>query len=383
MAEISKIRRCYNCGVILQCDDENKEGYVNREVLENASQNFLFCNHCFELERYKKMVNEPPLNDELISIIKDGIAKDGLFVYVVNLFSFEASFNSHLISLLKDARLLVVGNKFDLLPVNSDPNFICEYVAHRFRASGLNDVKSSDVIVTSAFNDELTRQVIRRIYELKNSKNVYIIGSQLSGRSTLISSFLRVINNLSQGNIVTEPYPGTKIDILKIPFNSKTAMYDLPGISLENSFLYNLDKHTLKEIYLLKAVKGKDVSLSSKQCLFIGGLAFIEFVEGKRTNFTFYVHDKIVLKKTRLSNKNTDKRFIDLLNSKALKPAHPNIHSLKDLDVYDLSITETGMRDIGILGLGWITFKGNNQKLRIYVPKGVSIYNTRSKVNKK
>ncbi len=383
MAEISKIRRCYNCGVILQSEDSSKEGYVNKEILENASQNFVFCNHCFEQERFKKAINEPPLNPELIDIIKDGIAKDGLFVYVVNLFSFEASFNSQLIELLKGARLLVVGNKFDLLPVGSKQDFICEYVAHRFRASGLKNVKASDVVVTSAFNDEQTRQVIQKIYELKNSKNVYIIGSQLSGRSTLISSFLRVINNLSQGNIVTEPYSKTNIDVLKIPFNSKTAMYDLPGISLENSFLYNLDKHTLKEIYLLKAVKGRDVALSEKQCLFIGGLSFIEFVEGKRTVFTAYFHDKVVLKKTHLSNKNIDSRFVYLVNEKALKPAHPNIHSLKDLDVYDLAITETGPRDIGILGLGWITFKGNNQKLRLYVPKGVSIYHTRSKIDLK
>lgn len=383
MAEINKIRRCYNCGVILQCEDENKEGYVNKEILENSSQNFVFCNHCFEQERFKKAANEPPLNPELIKIIKDGISKDGLFVYVVNLFSFEASFNSHLIELLKGARLLVVGNKFDLLPVNSEVNYICEYVAHRFRASGLKDVKCDDVIVTSAFNDEQTRQVIQRIYELKNSKNVYIIGSQLSGRSTLISSFLRVINNLSQGNIVTEPYPGTNIDVLKIPFNSKTAMYNLPGISLENSFLYNIDKHTLKEIYLTKAVKGKEVALSKAQCLFIGGLAFVEFLEGKRTVFTCYFHDRIALKKTHLSNKNIDSRFIKLVNDKMLKPAHPNIHSLKDLDVYDLSITESGRRDVGILGLGWITFKGNNQKIRLYVPKGVSIYNTRSKIAKK
>ena len=36
--------------------------------------------------------------------------------------------------------------------------------------------------------------------------------------------------------------------------------------------------------------------------------------------------------------------------------------------------------DIAILGLGWISFKGNNQTFRVSVPKGVYIYTSRAKV---
>lgn len=382
MAEISKIRRCYSCGVILQSEDPNKEGYVIKEVLENASQNFIFCNECFEKERYRIPVNEPPINPEVLQIINDGKSKDALFVYVVNLFSFEAAFNTELSNVLKGTRILVVGNKFDLLPVGTDKELICEYVAHRFRVAGL-PLKASDVILTNSFDDKLTKEVMTRIYELKEGKNVYIVGSQLSGRNTLISSFLKIFKNISHGNIVTEPYPNTKIDILKIPFNAKTAIYSLPGIGLENSILYNLDRATLREIYLTKPVKPRDISLSVKQCLFIGGLAFIELLEGKRTLFTAYFHSHVALKKTHLSNKNIDERFIQLVNKKALKPSYSHLISVKDLDVYELTITESGLRDIGIMGLGWISFVANNQKIRVYVPKGVSIYQTRAKINRK
>ena len=88
MAQISQIRKCYNCGAVLQSNDPSKEGYVSKEVLENGSQNFLFCNKCFEIERFQPKTNEPLVGEDLLTIVKDAKAKDALLVYVINLFSF-------------------------------------------------------------------------------------------------------------------------------------------------------------------------------------------------------------------------------------------------------------------------------------------------------
>lgn len=381
MAEVSKIRRCYSCGAILQSDDPYKDGYVKKETLDNASQNFLFCDKCFELERYKKVDNEPPLEPEVLKIVQKGKEMNCLFIYIVNLFSFEAAFNKELDNLLKDANVLVVATKFDLLPKGSKKELISEYVAHRFRDAGLH-IKASDVMLASYLDNDSIKDILTRIYEHKNGKNVYFIGSKLSGRSTLLSSFLRIYNNLSHGNIVTENYPGTSVNVTKIPLNNKTAIYFLPGLGLENSFLYDLDKTTLREIYLTKAVKPREISLSKNQCLFIGGLSFVELVEGNRTTFAAYFHDNIALKKTHLSSKNIDERFVKLVTNKALKPSLNRIKSVKDLDVYEMNITEDGQRDIGILGLGWLSFMGNGQKFRLYVPRGVAIYHSRAKIIK-
>ena len=80
-----------------------------------------------------------------------------------------------------------------------------------------------------------------------------------------------------------------------------------------------------------------------------------------------------------------DERFVKLIASKAVKPVYQGISSVKDLDVYEIDVNDsrTTYRDIGILGLGWINFKASNQIIRIYVPKGVSIYSSRPKINKK
>lgn len=382
MAEINKIRRCYNCGAILQCEDPSKEGYVEKEVLENATQNFLFCNHCFELERYRERPNEPILEQEFLTLIADAKKKNALIVYVVNIFSFESSFIGKLNKALEGMNILVVGNKIDLLPAKTDKESIKEYTAHRFRVAGL-DISVDNIILCNAFDDDEARDVMTRIYEMKNGKDVYIIGSHLSGKSTLISSFLRVINNFSTGNIVTEPYPGTSLDVMRIPLNSRTTIYDTPGLSLDNSFVNNLDRATIRAIWLNKPVKPRDITISPEHTLFIGGLAMIELVSGEKTTFTCYFNDGIELSRThRLTSEKSplDEKFVKLISKNALKPSLHTIKSVKDLDVYEISITESNQRDIGILGLGWVSFAANNQVFRIYLPKGVSMYHSRAKI---
>ena len=185
MPTINQIRRCYNCGVILQCDDPNKEGYVKKETLESASQNFLFCDKCFEKERYRKRSNEPLLENDFVTLLNDAKKKQALIVYVVNLFSFEAAFNHQLNDILNGMNILVVANKFDLLPSGTKKDEIEEYVAHRFRAAGLQ-MSADKVIVASAFDDDTAREIMMRIYGTKNGKAVFIVGRHLAGKSTLL-----------------------------------------------------------------------------------------------------------------------------------------------------------------------------------------------------
>lgn len=380
MSQISQIRKCYNCGAVLQCDDPSKEGYVNREVLENGSQNFLFCNHCFEIERFSPKTGEPNVGEDLLEILEDAKKRDALLVYVINLFSFEASFSQKINELLKGMNILVVANKFDLLPKGANEEETREYVAHRFRASGVQ-IEKDNIVIANAFDDETARNIITLIYELKNGKDVYVMGSYMAGKTTLISSFLRVYKNLSQGNIVTQEYPGTNIRVLQLPLSTRTMMYEIPSIPINNSILDYLDSAAMKKIYVTDPVKEKDISLSEGQVVYFGGLSFIELVEGKKTSLRCYISEKIQMKKA--NAKHSEEKFVNLVNKKALKPVCSKIKTTKDMDIFEIKITESNYRDIGIQGLGWFSFLAKNQTFRIYVPKGVSIYTSRPKIYRK
>ena len=377
MSQISQIRKCYNCGAVLQSEDPSKAGYVNKEVLENGSQNFLFCNKCFELERFHPKTSEPNVSDELLSIIEDAKRRNALLVYVINLFSFEAGFSHRINELIEGMNILIIANKFDLLPPGTDEDETREYVAHRFRAEGVH-VERDNIVLANAFDDDTARNIITQIYELKNGKDVYIIGSKLAGKTTLISSFLRVYKNLSQGNIVSQEYPETSLRVLQLPLSSRTMMYEIPDISINNSILYQLDAPTTKKIYVTEAVKARDISLSKGQVVYFGGMSFVELVEGKKTSLTCYFADGIQLKRD--SAKKCEEKFVKLIAKRAIKPICLRVKNIKDMDVFEIKVTESNYRDIGIQGLGWFNFLAKEQTFRIYVPRGVSIYTSRPKL---
>lgn len=379
MEQIKKIRKCYSCGATLQCDDPSKEGYVNKEVLENPTQNFLFCNRCFEAERFSSVSNEPYIDEEFIEVIKQAKEKGCLIVYVVNLFSFETSFSKELTELISGGNILVVGTKFDLLPEGTCLYDTSEYVAHRFRVAGLK-IKSEDVMITTKQDDDSIQETLTRIFELKNGKDVFIIGQSDSGKTALISAFLKIYSNLSNGNIMTHEYKNTNLKVMEIPLNNRSSMYETPGISITNSILFGLDAKTLKSIYLTKPVKAREMSISEHQSLFIGGLGIIEVLEGDKATFTCYFHDNVQLRKSHITD--VEKKFISLNSKGQLNPSLNRIKSTKDMEIFDITFQNKKPipRDIGFAGLGWVTINSTNQKLRIYVPKGVAIYTSRPKV---
>ncbi len=381
MEQISKVRKCYKCGATLQSEDPSKEGYVLPEILENPTQNFIFCQKCFEEERFRSLSNEPYIDEEFIKILQEAKANNCLLVYVVNLFSFETSFSKEVIDIIKDMKILVVGTKFDLLPENATKEHIQDYVVQRFRVAGLK-IAAEDVFIVSSKedDDDAVQETLTKIFELKNAKDVYVIGSQDAGKTSLINSFLKIYKNLSNGNIVTCNYKDTHLKVMQIPLTNKSAMYETPGISITNSILFGLDAKTLRAIYLTKPVKPHEITLSEGHSLFIGGLAIVELVKGDKMDLLCYFHDKVELNKNHV--RDVESKFIRLNKSGELIPSLSKIKTTQDMEVFEISFKtdKSSYRDIGFSGLGWINAKTKNQTIRVYVPKGVSIYTSRPKV---
>ncbi len=381
MEQISKVRKCYFCGATLQSDDPNKEGYVNPEVLENPTQNFAFCQKCFEAERFRALSNEPFIDYEFIDVLKEAKRNDCLIVYIVNLFSFETSFSKEVIDLIQGMKIMVVGTKFDLLPKGTVKEDIQEYVAHRFRVAGLK-IQASDVYIISYDDEDSVREILTRIFELKNAKNVYVIGSEASGKTAVINSFLKIYSNLSNGNIVTCNYKNTHLKVMQIPMTNKSSMYETPGISITNSILFGLDAKTLRSIYLTEQVEPREISITKGHSVFIGGLAIIELLEGDKLELTCYFHKNVQLNRSHVSD--VESKFIKLNKKGELVPSLSKIKSTKDMEVFEIAMTNKTptYRDLGFSGLGWVNMKATNQKLRVYVPKGVSIYTSRPKIKR-
>ena len=215
MSQLNVVRRCYNCGTILQSDDPKKPGFVDKTLLESSQSAVLFCEKCWKEQRYNIAPREPTVDPQFLSMLNDAQASDATIVYVVDLFSFEASFIIPITQAIEGLHVLVIANKRDLLPRKMSDALLREYVAHRFRVARLS-VTADDVVLTSLTSSADIKAIADRIETLRRRHDVYIIGAINAGKTLFLSSFLRSYSNASHFNITTANYPGTTIRVMFI-----------------------------------------------------------------------------------------------------------------------------------------------------------------------
>ena len=377
MAELNKLQRCYHCGALLQTEDPSKEGYISPDIIEKYPEGLLLCNNCYKTEKFSNNPQEATFVEDYTTILKEIRAKKALVVYVVDLFSFEGSFINKIIELLDGVDVLVVANKRDLLPPEVNDDELKEYVAHRLRVAKFKVV---DTVITSTSNGYNLNEMFNLITKYSNERDVYFVGASTSGKSALISEFLKQYLNNTSKMIVTYTFDNTHLRGIRIPITNKTYIYETPGTSIDNSILSKVERPVVNAITPKKAVGAKKMSLTKDTCLLFGSLACIELLSKEKTQTYVYTSNKVEVKAHKSIVGDNSKYIANVFSKGSLKPASEKIKSIKDFDVYEFQITEEGGRDIGILGLGWINFNGNKQSFRVYVPKGVYVYTTRSKI---
>lgn len=377
MSKLNIVRRCYNCGCILQDKDEKEAGYISPDYLEKVDALVLFCNHCYQQQKYNFSDRQLKCDEDYLTMMRDAAATDALIVCVVDLFSFEDSFPLDTIEIIKNNRILVVANKRDLLPKSVDDEDLREYVAHRFRVARVR-VTKDDVFLTSlnsmVKNPALSKEIDRR----RERHDVYVVGAEGAGKTLLLASFLRGYKNQTPKSVVTETYPGTKLSVMQIPLDSSSWIYDTPGTPATNTVANQLPFSVAKLCAPFETIKPRGYSLLEGDCLFLGGIARVELRQGKRTEVTYFGAKTV--KPVRVRNKDPEAAFFRGIKNEDLQPCSPTLSHPNQFDVFDIEIEETGSRDIGIAGYGWIRFQGEGQIFRVFVPKGVSIYTSRSKV---
>ena len=376
MGEIRRVLRCYKCGTILQDEKVNDKGYISSDILNNHKSEILMCNDCFD----KLIFNPGPVLDDIdedfYSIIDDARATDSLIVLVLDLFSFEGFASQRFRNSIDSSNVLVVGNKRDLLPKEIDDEVLKEHIRHRLRNTCNLNVQ--EVILTSSIENYNIDILLERINSLRARHDVYILGFPNSGKTSLVNCLLKHYQNKTTRVISTIDYPGTKIRVFEVPLDRTSNLYDIPGMSSHNSIQDVVEPTIVNQLLFKKPVSIKSATLSQGNAIAIGGLAKIELIKGSKTNVKMFVSEKIELKTIR--SKDTDEVFYNMIEKKIIKPVSKYLTSYEVFDMYDVKVDQDGERDIGILGLGWISFKGNNQTFRVSVPKGVYIYTSRAKV---
>lgn len=339
---------CIGCGALIQTENPGELGYTPKSALEKGLETGeVYCQRCFRLRHYNDIQDVSLTDDDFLRLLNEIGNEDALIVNVVDIFDFNGSLIPGLHRFVGDNPVLMVGNKVDILPKSLKKPKMIQWMRERAHEAGLRPV---DVLLTSAKKPHEMEELLEKIDEYREGRDVYVVGVTNVGKSTLINQIIKQTAGV-QDLITTSQFPGTTLDKIEIPLDDGHFLFDTPGIIHRHQMAHYLGKKDLRIIAPTKEIKPKVYQLNEGQTLFLGGLARFDFIQGKRGSFIGYVSNDVNIHRTKLSNADS---FYEKHVGGLLQPPRPDeVDSFPELVRFEFSIKEK--TDIVFAGLGWIT----------------------------
>ena len=378
MGKCKRVLRCYHCGAILQCTNPNEKGYILPESLNRATPiQIIYCDNCFEM---MKAFNNSQLNQnvdqEILKILDDAFATDAYIIWVVDLFSFNGTLNKEIADKVKKLNVSVIGTKRDLFSKSIKDESLITYLAERFNAYG---IKPKAIRLLGNSNKIDPKELIKAVNDVRKGHDVYMIGNNASGKTSLINKALKGFENKTNRQIKTVKYPGTQVDVLEIPLSRSSFFYELPGISQDTSVVTKLEKDVVKQILPKKDIKVSVHNMAPGDALMVGSLAAFEVVKGKATSYRFYAAEGVETRK--VSSKRLDDAIKENNIRRSVRPVSERLVNFHDYDMFEYAMeNDKKWHDIAIEGLGWLSFIALGQIIRVRLPKEVAIKESLAKI---
>ena len=354
---------CVGCGVAIQTEDKEGLGYAPPSSLEKE---MVICQRCFRLKHYNEIQDVSLTDDDFLKILNSIGSTKGLVVKVVDIFDFNGSWLPGLHRFVGNNKVVLVGNKVDLLPKSVKHTKVINWMKQEAKQLGL---KPEDVFLISADKGYGVKEVAEAIDYYRNGENVYVVGCTNVGKSTFINRIIKEFTGESDV-ITTSQFPGTTLDMIDIPLDNGASLFDTPGIINHHQMAHFVNKRDLKIISPKKEIKPKIFQLNEGQTLFFGGLARVDYVSGGRRSLTSYVSNDIYIHRTKLEN--AEQLYADHVGEMLHPPRKDELDKFPDLVPHEFMIKEA-KTDIVISGLGWITVNEPGAKIVAHAPKGVGV----------
>ncbi len=333
---MSKKKYCTGCGVLLQNENITQEGYVT-----NLESNL--CQRCFRMKNYGDYQVVTKSNEEFIEILKSvGKTKD-LVLHIVDLLNLDKDLGA--IREFLPNKMILVLNKRDALPKSVKDEKIIEYIRSL-------DLNYEDIVVISANKNYQIDLLMKKIKKYKTSNRIYVVGHTNTGKSSLINQMIKNYSDLNQ-ELTISPLPSTTLNTVEIPLDQKLTLIDTPGLVDRENIANYVNSDILKKLVPKKEIKPKTYQIRKGQCLVVDKIFRIDYVEGARNSFTFYLPNGFKIKKM-----NATRQTI-----------------LKDLakTTYTLKYRE----DLVVNGLGWVKVV-EKCMIDCYIDKNIETFTRKS-----
>lgn len=353
---------CVGCGVAIQTEDREKLGYAPPQALERET---VICQRCHRIKHYNEASTVTLGDDDFVRILNSIGDTKSLVVQVVDIFDFNGSWLRGLPRFVGGNPILLVGNKVDLLPKNVNRNRLVNWMRKSAADLGL---KPLDVVLVSARKGEGIDRLVAAMNEHRKGRDIYIVGVTNVGKSSLINRLLKQFGE-SEMDITTSQFPGTTLDVIEIPLDTTSSLFDTPGIVNRDQLVHKVAPQELKLIMPDKPIKPRVYQLNAEQTLFVGGLARIDFVKGERQPFVFYLSNHLNVHRTKLAK--ADELYAKHKGELLAPPGREAAEKIV-WDTFTFKVP-SGTHDIVISGLGWIALHGKGANVNVHVPKGVAV----------
>ena len=360
------IKKCKGCGSILQDIDDKKPGFIPKLTDESK-----YCKRCYRMMHYNELPKIIASNDDYEKVIDSVIKKNGLMVFIVDIFAFKATFNKKMIDKLRDKNVILVANKYDVFPHSTNVSNIVNWLSKEcekvfFRVDAIHIVSSKK----GYFIDEL----MNTIDLLRNGKDVYFVGCANVGKSSLINALLKRKTSIDSDVISTSVIPGTTLNEITIPFfDDNKAFIDTPGLINENDVLNQLLPKSYRKIMPSNEMKPITYQITNENAIFLGGLASLSFSNVlEKISVIVYTSQDLYIHRCKASN--VDNLYNTQLGKILTPPVLEEASSLE----YDEKIFEfSGDKKINIWfsGFGFVAVKGKCSVKVKYI-KNTEVYVT-------
>ncbi|UDI78134.1 ribosome biogenesis GTPase YqeH [Staphylococcus taiwanensis] len=354
--------KCIGCGAPLQSEDKNAPGYVPEH---NLFREDVICQRCFRLKNYNEIQDVGMDSDDFLNLLNSLADRKGIIVNVVDVFDFEGSFINALKRIVGNKKVILAANKLDLLPKQINKRRVKEWLKRAARKYGL---EADEVVLISAQKGWAIEDLLSAINKHRDNSDVYIVGTTNVGKSTLINKLIE--QSVGEKDVVTTSrFPGTTLDMIDIPLDEKTFMYDTPGIIQAHQMTHYVTEKELKTIVPKNEIKQRVFQLNEGQTLFFGGLARIDYVSGGKRPLVCYFSNDLNIHRTKTEKANDLWRT--QIGNVLTPPNNPEHFDMAETKAVRL---ETGKdkRDVMISGLGFITIEAG-AKMIVRVPKNVDV----------
>ncbi len=352
---------CMGCGVAIQTDTPGELGYAPASSLGKEQ---IICQRCFRLKNYNEVQDVSLTDDDFLKILNQIGKTDALIVKIVDIFDFNGSWIPGMHRFAGNNKILLVGNKVDLLPKSVKHNKLINWMKQESKDLGL---QAEDVFLISAAKGQNIRETAEAIDAYRQGKDVYVVGCTNVGKSTFINRIIKEVGG-GQDVITTSHFPGTTLDIIKIPLDDGKSLIDTPGIINHHQMAHYVGNKDLKVITPKKEIKPKVYQLNEGQTLFFGGLGRLDYTAGGKRALVCHFSNDLGIHRTKTEN--ADELYERHVGEMLTPPNTDELETFPDLVKQEYAIKEP-KTDIVFSGLGWVTINEPGAKITAYVPRGV------------